>query len=206
MKSIRLLIAFSLFSMLFIGCDQRKDINPVESKKNAENEIRQDTYTKLSEKEDLDEKVKNNKGIFVAEQYKPYDISASVTFNHEQDADRIVYEILMENFTSELKNVIQSFTLEPTMIQYYLTGDLTSTNALNNSETNLYPNKEPFGLSLYRGYVINNETINMLTDDSYLNMYIKISYGDKNNRTEDFWYIKATPTKEVLDYLKSIAH
>ncbi|AZK47848.1 hypothetical protein [Paenibacillus lentus] len=191
--------------MLFTGCDQRKDVSPLDSKKNTENEIRHDAYTKLSEKEDLDEKVKNNKDIFVAEQYKPYNISATVTFNHGQDADRIVYEIVMDNFTSELKNVIQSFTLEPAMINYYLTGDLTSTNALNNSETNLYPNKEPFGLSLYRGYVINNETITMLTDDSYLNMYIKISYGDETNRTEDFWYIKATPTEEVIDYLKSIA-
>ncbi|WP_339158950.1 hypothetical protein MKX50_07135 [Paenibacillus sp. FSL W8-0186] len=203
---IHFLIIFSTFLLIAVACDKNTPFNAGENITNTtKSEIRTDEYTKISEKEDLEKKISQDKNVFKKIQSsKKYNISATVTFNHEEDDDRFIYEIVMDNYTEELKNVIQSFTLEPSMIDYLLTGDLTTTNALNDTETNLKPNKEPFGLSLFRGYVINKETINKQITDFYRNMYIKISYGEEENRTEEYWCIEATPSKEIIDYFNSL--
>ncbi|GAA0133395.1 hypothetical protein YSY43_02350 [Paenibacillus sp. YSY-4.3] len=205
---IQFLIIFSIFLLIAVACDKNTSSNAEENISNiTKNEIRTDGYTKISEKEDLEKKISQNKNVFKKNQSSTkYNISATVTFNHEEDADRFIYEIVMDNYTEELKNVIQSFTLEPSMIDYLLTGDLTTTNALNDTETNLKPNKEPFGLSLFRGYVINEETINKQIADIYQNMFIKISYGEEDDRTEEYWHVEATPSQEIIEYFSSLGN
>jgi len=203
---IHFIIIFSTLLLIAVACDNNTPSNAGENMSNiTKGKIRTDEYTKISEKENLEKKISQDKNVFKKIQSgEKYNITATVTFNHEEDADRFIYEIVMDDYTEELKNVIQSFTLEPNMIGFLLTGDLTTTNALNDNETNLKPNKEPFGLSLFRGYVINKDTINKQITDFYRNMYIKISYGEEDNRTEEYWCIEATPSKEIIDYFNSL--
>ncbi|GGG16526.1 hypothetical protein [Paenibacillus aceti] len=177
---------------------ENNEINPAEEVK------RTDTYTKFSEKVDLEKTLFSKKESFKETLPINYHLSATVTISHEQDANRLIYEVLMDKYTTELTNVIQSFTLNPDMINYFLTDDLTTTNTLNDNETNLFPNKEPYGLSLFRGYVINNDTVGREIENIYQDVYLKISYGSKEDRKEDYWHLKAVPSTDMIDYLKSL--
>ncbi|WP_153980296.1 hypothetical protein [Paenibacillus xylanilyticus] len=38
---------------------------------------------------------------------------------------------------------------------------------------------------------------------AYEDMYIKISYGPNEDRTEDYFNLKAKPSSEVIEYMKA---
>ncbi|WP_418039669.1 hypothetical protein [Paenibacillus xylanilyticus] len=38
---------------------------------------------------------------------------------------------------------------------------------------------------------------------AYEDMYIKISYGLNEDRTEDYFHLKAKPSSEVIEYMKA---
>lgn len=210
---VRMSLAIGLCLVLLLplaACNKvsfRSGGNSAESNKPSPTDgvKRTDTYTRASEKADLESKLSLNKDKFKKVQPLNYHLSATVTFRHEEDADRIVYEVLMDKYTEKLTNVIQSFTLNPGMAKYFLTDDLTATNTLNTNETNLEPHKEPYGLSIFRGYVMNEKALDKKSiNNIYQDIYLKISYGSNNNRKEDYWYLKAAPSPEMMDYLNAL--
>ncbi|MFK0525016.1 hypothetical protein ACINKY_22685 [Paenibacillus illinoisensis] len=103
-----------------------------------------------------------------------------------------------------MDNVIQSFTLSPSMINNINSLELLNSNVHNTHETTLGPDNEPLGLSLSRGYTLKPKTeIDSNIIHIYEDMYIKISYGPKEDRTEDYFHLKAEPSSEALDYMKA---
>ncbi|MDQ0173759.1 hypothetical protein J2T19_005265 [Paenibacillus tundrae] len=168
---------------------------------------RTDSYTLNSERRDLEERIKNNRDSFQQTIPEKYKLTATVNVSHEADGDRITYDVLMNDVQTPLANVIQSFTLAPAMMKVIDAPDLLNSNTANDYETNLEPNNEPLGLSLGRSYVLKPKTDisrSALTD--YQNMYIKISYGSDDERTEDYFYIQAEPSTETQAYIESLSN
>ncbi|MEY8739438.1 hypothetical protein AB9M62_07470 [Bacillales bacterium AN1005] len=168
---------------------------------------RTDSYTLNSERRDLEERIKNNRDSFKQTIPEKYKLTATVNVSHEADGDRITYDVLMNDVQTPLANVIQSFTLAPAMMKVIDAPDLLNSNTANDYETNLEPNNEPLGLSLGRSYVLKPKTDisrSALTD--YQNMYIKISYGSDDERTEDYFYIQAEPSTETQAYIESLSN
>ncbi|MDR6723045.1 hypothetical protein J2W91_001497 [Paenibacillus amylolyticus] len=168
---------------------------------------RTDSYTLNSERRDLEERIKNNRDSFQQTMPEKYTLTATVNVSHEADGDRITYDVLVNDAQIPLANVIQSFTLAPAMMKVIDAPDLLNTNTSNDYETNLEPNKEPLGLSLGRSYVLKPRTdINRSALTDYQDMYIKISYGSDDERTEDYFYIQAEPSIEAQAYMESISN
>lgn len=189
-------ILFVVLLTTVSACSQSQSTNQFQK--------RTDSATLQTEKEDLDQRLENNQKSFRDFKEKLYSLSATITLSKEKDAFRINYEILMDDVQSEFKNVIQSFTLSPNMMNYVDTPDLTNTNAHNEIVTDLKPNKDPLGLSLSRAYVLKPKSDWPVNDPLYLeDMYVKISYGPDEERTEDYWHIRAVPSPELTEYLSS---
>jgi hypothetical protein len=196
--SHRVLVCILFVVLLFTAsaCTQSESTNQLQK--------RTDSATLQTEKEDLDQRLENDQKSFLEFKEKLYSLSATVTLSKEKDAFRIKYEILMDDVQSEFKNVIQSFTLSPSMMNYVDTPDLINTNAHNEIVTDLKPNEYPVGLSLSRAYVLKPANDWSVNNPSYLeDMYIKISYGPDDKRTEDYWHIRAVPSPELTQYLSS---
>ncbi|MCM3206807.1 hypothetical protein [Paenibacillus illinoisensis] len=103
-----------------------------------------------------------------------------------------------------MDNVIQSFTLNSSMLNHINASELLNSNVHNTHETTLGPDNEPLGLSLSRGYTLKPETeIDSTIIHAYEDMYIKISYGPNEDRTEDYFHLKAKPSSDVIEYMKA---
>lgn len=168
---------------------------------------RTDSYTLNSERRDLEERIKNNRDSFQQTIPEKYKLTATVNVIHEADGDRITYDVLMNDVQTPLANVIQSFTLAPAMMNVIDASDLLNSNTANDYETNLEPNNEPLGLSLGRSYILKPKTdMSRSALSDYQNMYIKISYGSEDERTEDYFYIQAEPSTEAQAYMASLSN
>lgn len=168
---------------------------------------RTDSYTLNSERRDLEERIKNNRDSFQQTMPEKYKLTATVNVSHEADGDRINYDVLVNDVQIPLANVIQSFTLAPAMMNVIDAPDLLNTNTSNDYEINLEPNNEPLGLSLGRSYILKPKAdIRRSALSDYQNMYIKISYGSEDERTEDYFYIQAEPSTEAQAYMESLSN
>ncbi|MGG4126911.1 hypothetical protein ABEW19_01465 [Paenibacillus illinoisensis] len=165
---------------------------------------RTDDYTLNSERRDLNQQILKNPGSFRENSPNDYTLTASVNVSHENGADYITYEILVNEVRVPMDNVIQSFTLNSSMINNVNASELLNSNVHNTHETSLGPYKEPLGLSLSRGYTLKPEMeIDSNIIHVYEDMYIKISYGPNEDRTEDYFHLKAEPSSEAMDYLRA---
>ena len=131
-------------------------------------------------------------------------MTATVRVSHESDLDRIVYEISVKEAQVPMVNVIQSFTLDPSLMNSINAIELFNSNVGNTHETTMGPGKEPLGLSLLRDYILKPKAeIHSNIINTYQDMYIKISYGPYDQRTEDYVHMKAEPSPETIEYMKS---
>ncbi|WP_128103944.1 hypothetical protein [Paenibacillus sp. DCT19] len=168
---------------------------------------RTDSYTLNSERRDLEERIKNNRDSFQQTMSDKYTLTATVNVSHEADGDRITYDVLVNDVQIPLANVIQSFTLAPAMMNVIDATDLLNTNTSNDYEINLEPNNEPLGLSIGRSYILKPKAdISRSALSDYQSMYIKISYGSEDERTEDYFYIQAEPSTEAQAYMESLSN
>ncbi|WP_440114041.1 hypothetical protein [Paenibacillus sp. QZ-Y1] len=165
---------------------------------------RTDEYTLNSERRDLNQRVTKNPESFQEHLPDDYTLTATVDVSHESGVDRISYEILVNEARLPMVNVIQSFTLDPNMMERINAAELIHSNASNTYETSLSPEKEPLGLSLGRSYVLKPKAeIDSYITQSYTDMYIKISYGPNDQRTEDYVHVQAKPSPRTIEYMKS---
>ncbi|WP_152682959.1 hypothetical protein [Paenibacillus sp. VT-400] len=134
-----------------------------------------------------------------------YNLTATVDVSHESGVDRITYEILVNEARVPMVNVIQTFTLDPNMINRIDAGEILHSNVSNTHEISLGPDKEPLGLSLSRSYVLKPKAeIDSNILQRYADMYIKISYGPNDQRTEDYFHVQAEPSPRTIEYMKSL--
>ncbi|APO42814.1 hypothetical protein BS614_01080 [Paenibacillus xylanexedens] len=165
---------------------------------------RTDEYTLNSERRDLNEWVTKRAESFQKDTPDDYTLTATVDVSHESGVDRISYEILVNEARVPMDNVLQSFTLDPNMINRIDAGELFHSNVSNTHEISLESDKEPLGLSLSRSYVLKPKAeIDSNIIQRYADMYIKISYGPNDQRTEDYFYIHADPSPRTIEYMKS---
>ncbi|MDT9720214.1 hypothetical protein QVE09_14955 [Paenibacillus sp. ClWae2A] len=165
---------------------------------------RTDKYTYNSERRDLNERVTKRPESFQGHSPDKYSLTATVDVSHVSGVDRISYEILVNEVQVPMVNVIQSFTLRPEMMNRIDAGELFHSNVSNTYEISLEPDKEPLGLSLGRNYILKSKVeIDSNIFQRYADMYIKISYGPNDQRTEDYFYIKAEPSPRTIEYMKS---
>ncbi|WP_342571307.1 hypothetical protein MKY85_28095 [Paenibacillus sp. FSL R5-0749] len=166
--------------------------------------IRTDKYTYNSERRDLNERVMKRPESFQGHSPDKYNLTATVDVSHVSGVDRIFYEILVNEVRVPMVNVIQSFTLDPEMMNRMDVGELFHSNVSNTYEVSLEPDKEPLGLGLGRSYTLKPKAeIDSNIIQGYADMYIKISYGPNNQRTEDYFYIQAEPSPRTIEYMKS---
>ncbi|WP_433748448.1 hypothetical protein [Paenibacillus amylolyticus] len=165
---------------------------------------RTDKYTYNSERRDLNERVTKRPESFQGHSPDKYSLTATVDVSHVSGVDRISYEILVNGARVPMVNVIQSFTLDPEMMNRIDAGELFHSNVSNTYEISLEPDKEPLGLSLGRNYILKPKVeIDSDVIQRYADMYIKISYGPNDQRTEDYFHIQAEPSLRTIDYMKS---
>ncbi|MFD2699656.1 hypothetical protein ACFSVM_04185 [Paenibacillus shunpengii] len=159
-------------------------------------------YNEIEELEKLDDFIRDQ----ASESSKPvnYDLTVTSTFKSGEDANMIVYDVLVNNVKEEMENITISFTLEPEMINNLESYDLISISNPDNVKKNiLKPNEKPFGLSLYRGYVLKEEgELSKNINNIYKNVYVKISYDTNGKRTDEYRKMVATPSTELVNYLK----
>lgn len=94
---------------------------------------------------------------FKKETPKHYRLTATIELQREPDADRMLYEIAIRKPTIEMKNVKMTFGLHPKMLQHLLTSNVFNTTD-ENTPLHLIPDKEPFGLTLGRGHIIDKSS------------------------------------------------
>lgn len=165
---------------------------------------RTDEYTLNSERRDLNKRVTKRPESFQKDTPDDYTLTATVDVSHESGVDRISYEILVNEARVPMVNIIQSFTLDPNMINRIDAGELFHSNVSNTHEISLEYDKEPLGLSLSRSYALKPKAeIDSNILQRYADMYIKISYGPNDQRTEDYFYIQAHPSLRTIEYMKS---
>lgn len=165
---------------------------------------RTDDYTFNSERRDLNERVNKRPESFQKNTPDEYTLTATVDVSHESGVDRISYEIMLNEVRVPMVNVIQSFTIDPDMMNRIDAGELFHSNVSNTHELSLGPDKEPLGLSLSRSYVLKPKAeIDSNILQRYADMYIKISYGPNDQRTEDYFHIQAEPSLRTIEYMKS---
>ncbi|WP_338589017.1 hypothetical protein V6669_28450 [Paenibacillus sp. Y5S-9] len=164
---------------------------------------RTDKYTYNSERRDLNERVTKRPESFQGHSPDKYSLTATVDVSHVSGVDRISYEILVNGARVPMVNVIQSFTLRPEMMNRIDAGELFHSNVSNTYEISLEPDKEPLGLSLGRNYILKSKVeIDSNILQRYADMYIKISYGPNDQRTEDYFYIHAEPSPRTIEYMR----
>lgn len=195
-KHMKLILFFSTL-LIISACSQSGSSNQLIK--------RSDSITPQTERRDLEQHLKVGETSFKNPDNALYSLTATVTLAKEEDATRIIYDIKMNNFKSELKNVIQSFTLDPRMTEYVDAPDFTNSNAENDMVTDLRPGGEPVALRLGRGYVLRSfDEWPFAVKPSYLeDLYIKISFGPNDDRTEDYWHIRAVPSSELTEFMNS---
>ncbi|WP_458124467.1 hypothetical protein [Paenibacillus sp. Z3-2] len=165
---------------------------------------RTDDYTFNSERRDLNQRVRKDPESFQGHPPDEYTLTATVDVSHESGVDRISYEILVNEARVPMSNVIQSFTLDPDMMNRIDAAELINSNVSNTYEASLEPDTEPLGLSLGRSYILKPEVeIDSNFIQSYAGMYIKISYGPSDQRKEEYFYIQAEPSPRTTEYMKS---
>lgn len=165
---------------------------------------RTDDYTLNTERRDLTQRLQKNPDSFQERLPDNYSLTATVRVSHESDLDRIVYEISVKEAQVPMVNVIQSFTLDPSLMNSINAIELFNSNVGNTHETTMGPGKEPLGLSLLRDYILKPKAeIHSNIIHTYQDMYIKISYGPYDQRTEDYVHMKAEPSPETIEYMKS---
>lgn len=166
---------------------------------------RTDKYTYNSERRDLNERVTKRPESFQGHSPDKYSLTATVDVSHVSGVDRISYEILVNEVQVPMVNVIQSFTLRPEMMNRIDAGELFHSNVSNTYEISLEPDKEPLGLSLGRNYILKSKVeIDSNIIQRYSDMYIKISYGPNDQRTEDYFHVQAEPSPRTIEYMKSL--
>ncbi|UPK43684.1 hypothetical protein [Paenibacillus pabuli] len=164
---------------------------------------RTDDYTLNTERRDLTQRLQKNPDSFQERLPDNYSLTATVRVSHESDLDRIVYEISVKEAQVPMVNVIQSFTLDPSLMNSINAIELFNSNVGNTHETTMGPGKEPLGLSLLRDYILKPKAeIHSNIINTYQDMYIKISYGPYDQRTEDYVHMKAEPSPETIEYMK----
>lgn len=164
---------------------------------------RTDKYTYNSERRDLNERVTKRPESFQGHSPDKYSLTATVDVSHVSGVDRISYEILVNGARVPMVNVIQSFTLDPEMMNRIDAGELFHSNVSNTYEVSLEPDKEPLGLGLGRNYILKSKVeIDSNIIQRYADMYIKISYGPNDQRTEDYFYIHAEPSPRTIEYIR----
>ncbi|MCW3794051.1 hypothetical protein OM416_20865 [Paenibacillus sp. LS1] len=165
---------------------------------------RTDEYTQNSERRDLNERVTKRPESFRKNTPDEYTLTATVDVSHESGVDRISYDILVNEARVPMVNVIQSFTLDPIMMNRIDAGELFHSNVSNTYEISLEPDKEPLGLSLGRNYILKSKVeIDSNGIKRFADMYIKISYGPNDQRTEDYFHVQAEPSLRTIEYMKS---
>lgn len=120
------------------------------------------------------------------------------------NADRMLYEIAIRKPTIEMKNVKMTFGLHPKMLQHLLTSNVFNTTD-ENTPLHLMPDKEPFGLTLGRGHIIDKSLIDHEMLSIYRDMFIKITYESNGKQVIDYLQTEGEVTKELEDYLKQNA-
>ncbi|OME79502.1 hypothetical protein BK120_21170 [Paenibacillus sp. FSL A5-0031] len=191
----------AIFTLLFLtvsllsGClIQNKKDNDATNSTNKSEAI---TYT--SEQKDLLNAISNNS--FSKELPKEYTLSASIDLLKENDADRIQYEIFIEKTIIKMENLIMSFYLEPEMIDKLNTSSVYQSNTLNDMAIGIAPTGDALGATLGRAFILDKNKIDLETKDIYKTIYTKISYGDKDNRVENYIKLNATASVEIQNYL-----
>ncbi|WFR64016.1 hypothetical protein P9222_07345 [Paenibacillus amylolyticus] len=164
---------------------------------------RTDKYTYNSERRDLKGRVTKELESFQEHSPEEYNLTATVDVSHVSGVDRISYEILVNEVRVPMVNVIQSFTLDPEMMNRIDAGELFHSNVSNTYEVSLEPDKEPLGLGLGRSYTLKPKVeIDSNIIQRYTDMYIKISYGPHDQRTEDYFLIQAEPSLRTIELMK----
>ncbi|UOK63435.1 hypothetical protein MT997_00950 [Paenibacillus sp. OVF10] len=152
----------------------------------------------------MNERVTKRPESFQGHSPDKYSLTATVDVSHVSGVDRISYEILVNGARVPMVNVIQSITLRPEMMNRIDAGELFHSNVSNTYEISLEPDKEPLGLSLGRNYILKPKAeIDSNILQRYADMYIKISYGPNDQRTEDYFYFQAEPSPRTNEYMKS---
>lgn len=186
-----LFIAVSLFS----GCStQNKKENEATNSMNKSEAI---TYA--SEQKDLLDAISNQS--FSEELPKEYTLSSSIDLLKENDADRAKYEIFIEKTTVKMENLIMSFYLEPKMFEKLNTSNVYQSNTLNDEPIEIGPTGDALAASLGRAFILDKNKIDLETKDIYKTIYVKISYGDKDNRVENYIKLSATASAEIQKYM-----
>ncbi|MGN7414930.1 hypothetical protein [Paenibacillus sp. SAF-068] len=195
-----LLICLFVIALCIGACDFGTNQGPGGEPK------RTDKYTYNSERRDLNERVTKRPESFQGHSPDKYNLTATVDVSHVSGVDRISYEILVDGTRVPMVNVIQSFTLDPEMMNRIDAGELFHSNVSNTYEVSLEPDKEPLGLGLGRNYILKRK-LKVGTDSNiiqrYADMYIKISYGPNDQRTEDYFHIQAEPSPRTIEYMKT---
>ncbi|WP_366292660.1 hypothetical protein [Paenibacillus sp. AN1007] len=164
---------------------------------------RTDSYTFNGERREITKRMTKEQEIFKEAPPEGYHLAAAVDVNRESGAEEITYEIMLNEVHIPMLNVIQSFTLDPEILQVVHAGELFTSNVSNTYETTLGPGKEPLGLSLSRSYVMKPESeISPEYLQNYTEMYVKISYGPEEQRTEDYFRLQAKPSSRMVEYMK----
>lgn len=165
---------------------------------------RTDKYTFNTERRDIEARMNKDRESFRETLPERYHLAATVDVNPGSEADGITYEIILNDVRIPMMNVLQSFTLDSDMIHTLQAAELFNSNVSNTYETTMGPGKEPLGLSLSRSYVLKPESeINPGDFQNYTDMYVKISYGPEDQRTEEYYRLRARPSPSIIEYMKS---
>ncbi|OBY76421.1 hypothetical protein BBG47_27230 [Paenibacillus sp. KS1] len=184
-----LFVVLAIF--FFTGCTEVKD----------QTKLKLPTY--MEEFNDFSSKMAMYSN-FKKETPKHYRLTATIELQRESDADRMLYEIAIRKPTIEMKNVKMTFGLHPKMLQHLLTSNVFNTTD-ENTPLHLMPDKEPFGLTLGRGHIIDKSLIDHEMLSIYRDMFIKITYESNGKQVIDYLQTEGEVTKELEDYLKQNA-
>ncbi|MBY9079988.1 hypothetical protein KIH86_21000 [Paenibacillus sp. HN-1] len=155
-----------------------------------------------AEHQDVADKIRQGKA-FAAALPKEYDLTASVTLSHGEDADRIVYEIFVRRPKVRMENLRMSFSLNPEMTSRLKTSDVFTSNALNGEPISYAPGSSTNGISLDRGFVLDPSLIDRSMLSIFREMYVKISYSSSDSQVTDYVRLNAEPSADLLTYLNS---
>lgn len=166
---------------------------------------RADHYTFNTERRDITQRVAKDQESFKEALPGEYHLAATVDVipDRESGVDGITYEVMLDEVRMPMMNVIQTFTLDPDMIQVIDAAELFHSNVGNTYETTLRPDKEPLGLGLSRSYVLRPKSeISAEYLQNYTDVYVKISYGPEDQRKEDYIRLQAKPSSRMNEYMK----
>lgn len=182
MKSIKLLWLLFLLLVIFtvlIGCQNTP------------------TMTYSSEQNDMKDAIAAKSYIsLLPSQYK---LNATVELKQEQQVELLHYEVLIEDAKIEMNNIVVSLHLDPGM-EAHTPSSLIFVTTLSGdaSSLRLAPNNADIkGISLSRSLALDTKTINYLFLNRYRTMYVKVSYGDGENRKMDYIKVDGMPIHDT---------